>query len=147
MEFIHFTVAERDFSAAPMDAFTIASMWPKFIKKLGSGISAESDVVQALGNLDEEALNNLIFPMLKKSAVTCVSESKKLSTPSDFNVLFDHKNLFDFYLVVWEVIKLNFAPLLNGLLSQFGLSLTDLEQRVKTQLNREENPPESSETM
>lgn len=134
MEIINFTVGGRDYSASPLDAFTIATLWPKFIKKLGAGVAGDSDVTQALGNLDEEAMKTLIFPMLKKSAVACITESKKLASETDFNGLFNHENIFDFYLVVWEVIKINFSPLLSGLLSQFGLSLADLQQRVQQNL-------------
>lgn len=143
MQFINFTVAEREYSAAPMDAFTIATLWPKLVKKLGRGVGGNTEVAEVLGNLDEDALKTLIFPILQKSVVTCITENKKLASQTDFNSLFDYQNLFDFYLVVWEVIKINFAPLLNGLLSQFGLSLADLESRVKTNLQKKQSLTES----
>lgn len=136
MELHNFTVGGRDYSAAPMDAFTIASTWPKLVKKLGVGTSSDADVAELLGNLDEDAIKTLIFPILQKSLVTCTTENQKLSSQADFNKLFDHENLFDFYLVVWEVIRLNFAPLLNGLLSQFGLSLADLANSVKANMQK-----------
>ncbi|SEQ64570.1 hypothetical protein SAMN05216522_10516 [Rosenbergiella nectarea] len=148
MQFIEFQAGERNYSAAAMDAFTIALMWPKIIKKFGKGVGQQTDIAEVISALDEQALKDIIFPMLQKSVVTCTTESKKLSSQSDFNSLFSHENLFEFYQVVWEVVKINFGPLLNGLLAQFGLSLSDLQQKMTQKVDelKEKNQKASSAT-
>lgn len=149
MQFIDFKAGDRDYSAVAMDAFTIALMWPKIIKKFGKGIGQQTDIAEIISSLDEQALKDIIFPMLQKSVVTCTTEGKKLSSQNDFNALFNHENLFEFYQVVWEVVKINFAPLLNGLLAQFGLSLSDLQEKMTKKVDelKEQNQTVNSAKM
>lgn len=148
MQFIDFKAGQRDYTAAAMDAFTIALMWPKIIKKFGKGIGQQTDIAEIISSLDEQALKDIIFPMLQKSVVTCVTEGKKLASQSDLNVLFSGETLFEFYQVVWEVVKINFSPLLNGLLAQFGLSLSDLQEKMTKKVDelKEANQTASSAT-
>lgn len=132
VEFHTFNIGEKEFTAVKMNAFAAAKHLVKLKCLLDKGLSAGNDAnaIQLLSGIDENTLEGVILPIMKDSLVTSVTDSKKIDSAAGVNAVFSVDTLFDFFELAWEVLKLNFAPFFERILSLFGLSLDELKQRV-----------------
>lgn len=91
----------------------------------GSILDAEiGDVANVLcEHLNEEVMESIVFPMFKNSRVASVEKKIVIDGPTPMNMCFTVDDLSDFYVLVWEVLKLNFTPFFQKLAANFG-SLT-----------------------
>lgn len=132
MEFHNMTIGGKEFTAVKINAFAAAKHLVKLKCLLDKGLAAgtNANAVQLLAGVDESTLEGVILPILKDSLVTCVTDSKKIDSPASINAVFTVDTLFDFFELSWEVLKLNFAPFFERILSLFGLSLDELKERA-----------------
>lgn len=123
-----FIIGNREFTAKKMNAFDAGRFLLKLKDIAAPAFSAfgQADEVQDINllelfsGLDEETHEKVLFPILAASAVYSVSDKRKISSSMDMNVCFDVDTLLDFYLLVWEVLKLNFAPFIERATNHFG---------------------------
>ena len=134
MELHNFTVGGKEFSAAKMNAFSAARHLVKLKTLLDKGLAqgTEANAIALLSGIDEKTLDNVIMPVMRDALATSVTDGVKLDNENNVNKVFTADTLFDFFQVVWEVLKLNFAPFFTQILSLFGLSPEELANRVKT---------------
>ena len=123
-----FIIGNREFSAKKMNAFDAGKFLLK-IKDIAApaltaftqaGDMQNINILELFAGLDEETHEKVIFPILSASAVYSVEDKRKISSVMDMNVCFDVDTLLDFYLLVWEVLKLNFAPFIESVSNHFG---------------------------
>jgi len=83
-----------------------------------------SEVTNILAeNLTEEVMDSIVFPMFANSRVYFVEKKIFIKDAMGVNQAFTADNLFDFYELIWEVLKLNFAVFFKKAAGNFG-SLT-----------------------
>lgn len=144
MSFETFQVGENDYQMIRLDAFRTNSYLMKMkgmlASAMGSGMSSNAANLMAL--IDEKTLNDIIFPLMRDCAVTCTTNQCKLQSANDMNKIFTGDTLDEFYMVVLEVLKLNFAPFICKMaLSLFGV---DLEQRLSDVMGKMKKLGESN---
>lgn len=132
VEFHTFEIGGKEFTAVKMNAFAAAKHLVKLKCLLDKGLAGgtNANAVQLLSGVDESTLEGVILPILKDSLVTSVTDGKKIDSPANVNAVFTVDTLFDFFELSWEVMKLNFAPFFERVLSLFGLSLDELKERA-----------------
>lgn len=123
-----FIIGHREFTAKKMNAFDAG----RFLLKLKDIISpamsefAREDSIQninvfeLLSGLDESTHESVIFPLLAAAGVYSVEDKRKIASPLDMNMCFTVDTLLDFYVLIWEVLKLNFAPFIARATVLFG---------------------------
>jgi len=83
-----------------------------------------SEVTNILAeNLTEEVMDSIVFPMFANSRVYFIEKKIFIKDAMGVNQAFTADNLFDFYELIWEVLKLNFAVFFKKAAGNFG-SLT-----------------------
>jgi len=124
-----FIIGNREFTAKKMNAFDAG----RFLLKL-KDIAAPAfstfgqtenktenlNILGLFSGLDEDTHEKVIFPILVASSAYSVSDKRKISSVTDMNLCFSVETLLDFYLLVWEVLKLNFAPFIEQVSNHFG---------------------------
>lgn len=123
-----FIIGNREFTAKKMNAFDAGRFLlklkdiaaPALAEFIQSAQSQEINVFELLSGLDEEMHENVIFPILAASGVYSVEDKRKIASAMDMNICFSVDSLFDFYLLVWEVLKLNFAPFIERSINHIG---------------------------
>lgn len=74
-------------------------------------------------NLNEEVLDNIVFPMFEHSKVYHVEKKMFIKNGASVNITFTTDNLFDFYELIWEVLKMNYSSFFARTAGRFS-SLT-----------------------
>lgn len=133
MEIHNFTIGGRDFSAAKMNAFAAAKHLVKLKTLLDKGLSqgTNANAIAMLSGIDEKTLETVIMPIMRDAMASSVTDGVKLDSEANVNKVFSADTLFDFFEVIWEVLKLNFSPFFIRILSLFGLDPDELASRVK----------------
>ena len=104
------------------------------VNLLDADLSEVSTIIAE--NLNEEVMNNIVLPMFKGSKVYSVEKKLFIDKDAAINVAFTVDNLFDLYVLIWEVLKLNFEVFFRKAAANFG-SLTAASVA--------QNPPAKSE--
>lgn len=128
---------EKEFQMIQLDAFKANTYLLKMKGMIGALMAGglNSDATNLLSLLDEKTINDVIFPLLKDSQVTCISEKVKLDGAEGMRKLFTADNLDDFYATVWEVLKTNFGPFISKLAkSLFGVDLAEVGEKLQAQM-------------
>jgi hypothetical protein len=123
-----FIIGNREFTAKKMNAFDAGKFLLKIKDIAAPAFSAFNqtagsdhlNILELFSGLDEDTHEKVIFPILAASAVYSVSDQRKIASVTDMNLCFDVETLLDFYLLVWEVLKLNFAPFIERVSDHFG---------------------------
>ncbi|AWH88023.1 phage tail assembly chaperone [Limnobaculum parvum] len=123
-----FIIGNREFTAGKMNAFDAGRLLLKLKSVVAPGLALmgqggevhNSSILELFSGLDEKTHEDILFPILSVSATYSVENKRKIASPADMNFCFTVDNLLDFYLLVWEVLKLNFAPFIEQLASHFG---------------------------
>lgn len=131
-----FIIGNREFTAGKMNAFDAGRLLLKLKSIIAPGlalIGRESDVhsasiLELFSGLDEKTHEEVLFPILAAAGTYSVENKRKIASSTDMNLCFTVDNLLDFYLLVWEVLKLNFAPFIAQLGSRFGALGTEVGQ-------------------
>lgn len=133
MEMHTFTIGGKDFSAAKMNAFAAAKHLVKLKTLLDQGLAqgTEANAIALLSGIDEKTLETVIMPIMRDAMAASVTDGVKLDSEQNVNRVFTADTLFDFFEVIWEVLKLNFAAFFTKILSLFGLAPGELASRVK----------------
>lgn len=134
MELHTFEIGKKEFQMYRLDAFRTNSYLLKMKSLLASAMNSgmNTNAASLMALIDESTLKDIIFPLMKDCAVTCTSEKVKLQAPDDMNKLFTGDTLDEFYLVVLEVLKANFAPFIGKVaMSLFGVDLAEVLNNVK----------------
>lgn len=133
MEIHNFTIGGREFSAAKMNAFAAAKHLVKLKTLLDKGLSqgTNANAIVLLSGIDEKTLETVIMPIMRDAMASSVTDGVKLDSEANVNKVFSADTLFDFFEVIWEVLKLNFSPFFIRILSLFGLDPDELASRVK----------------
>jgi hypothetical protein len=74
-------------------------------------------------NLNEQVMADIVLPMFKGSRVYHVEKKLFIDKEAAINVAFTVDNLFDLYVLIWEVLRLNFEVFFRKAAANFG-SLT-----------------------
>lgn len=123
-----FIIGSREFTATKMNAFDAGRLLLKLksivapgLSQLGQGGSFQvNNVFELFSGLDEKTHEDVIFPILSAAGTYSVENKRKVANANDMNLCFTVDNLLDFYLLVWEVLKLNFAPFIAQVGDLFG---------------------------
>ncbi len=123
-----FIIGNREFTAGKMNAFDAGRLLLKLksiiapgLSQLGQGKKLESaNVLDLFSGLDEKTHEEVIFPILAAAGAYSIENKRKIASATDMNLCFTVDNLLDFYLLVWEVLKLNFAPFIAQVGALFG---------------------------
>lgn len=77
-----------------------------------------SNVFEMISNkLDDSVMTDIVLPMFKLSQVACVTDNIKIDSPVAIDKVFgDADGLADFYTLIFDVLKFNFA----GFFAQVG---------------------------
>lgn len=144
-----FIIGNREFAAskiAPFEANGIIMKLQKLILPvLGEMVGDKTkpanimdmDISSALNilseRLDEKTMTDIILPMFKLSQVACTTDSIKIDSPMSINKVFvDADGLADFYELVFEVLKFNFASFFAKVAERFGGSVGNPPAPVST---------------
>lgn len=138
-----FIVNNREFTCVQMNAFAANRLLMRLQKVAvpiigavaGSGKKlGDIDVTEAAKviaeNVDETIMDTIVMPLLTEARVYCADQQKFISKEMDVNQCFTVENLFDFYVLVFEVARFQFGPFFGQLMGRFG-SLTDATQTAK----------------
>lgn len=126
-------IGNREFTCLRMNAFDANRLLlriqkiavPLFGSLMGTGKSlGDVDVKQAAmmiaEHLDESLMETIVLPMFAQSKTYCVENKKYISKPDDINVVFTTENLFDLYILIYEVARFQFGPFFASLAGRFG---------------------------
>jgi len=71
--------------------------------------------------LDESVITDIVIPMFKLAQVASVTDNVKIDSPQTIDKVFgDADGLADFYELIFEVMKFNFAGFFSNLAARFG---------------------------
>lgn len=84
-------------------------------------------------NLTEEVMDAIVLPMFELSRVYHVEKKVFLKNAMGINQVFTSDNLFDLYVLIWEVLKYNFASFFGKVAGNFG-SLTATQAQAQSKL-------------
>lgn len=123
-----FIIGNREFTAGKMNAFDAGRFLLKLKDIISPAMAAmargedtrDINVFELLSGMDEEMHEEVIFPLLTASCAYSIEDKRKITTPLDMNMCFTVDTLLDFYVLVWEVLKLNFAPFIERATTLFG---------------------------
>lgn len=120
-------VADKKYTCLKLNAFdafrhlmAIKSLIPA--GALSAGLSSEG-VIDALSGINQDTLNQVVFPLLKDCKLRYAQdgcEAVMICDAMSMNRCFTADTLMDFFLVVFEVLKLNFTPFFQQLLNRVG---------------------------
>lgn len=121
-------IGDREYTAKKMNAFDAGRFLLKIKNIAAPALTAfaqannenEVNLFELFSGLDEETHEKVIFPILAASAVYSIEDKRKVASITDMNMCFNVDTLLDFYLLVWEVLKLNFAPFIERASTHFG---------------------------
>jgi hypothetical protein len=133
-----FIIGNREFTCHRMNAFAASKMQLRLQKivmpVLGSLIGTgkgvgDMDVKEAAAaiseHLSEDMLDTLVLPMFAEAKVFCHEPKCFIKTGADIDKVFTAENLFDFYELIYEVGKYQFAPFFAQMAGRFGNLLGD----------------------
>ncbi|WP_158782502.1 phage tail assembly chaperone [Pantoea sp. BAV 3049] len=133
MEMHTFTVNGNEYSAAKMNAFSAAKHLVKLKTLLDKGLTqgTEANAIALLSGIDERTLETVIMPIMRDAMASSITVGVKLDSEQNVDKAFNVDTLFDFFEVIWEVLKLNFSPFFTRILSLFGLTPEGLVAKAK----------------
>lgn len=71
--------------------------------------------------LDDTVMSDIVLPMFKLSQVACVTDNIKIDSPTAIDKVFgDADGLADFYTLIFDVLKYNFAGFFAQVAALFG---------------------------
>lgn len=71
--------------------------------------------------LDESVMTDIVIPMFKLAQVASVTDNVKIDSAQSIDKVFtDADGLADFYELIFEVLKFNFAGFFSNLAARFG---------------------------
>ena len=130
-----FIVGNREFTCVRMNAFAANKLLMRIQKiavpligsMAGKGESKslmDVDVEQAARvlseHLDETLMDTIVLPMFEESKVFSVENKKFVKKGTDIDQCFTTENLFDLYLLIFEVARFQFTPFFASMMSRFG---------------------------
>lgn len=83
-----------------------------------------ADVISS--KLDDSVMNDIVMPMFKLAQVACTTESIKLDSELAIDKCFTVDDLFDFYELIFEVLKYQFGTFFAQASTRFGGNAGDL---------------------
>ena len=126
-------IGSREFTCLRMNAFDANRLLLRIQKiavpllgsMLGSGKNlGDVDVKQAAlmiaEHLDESLMDSIVLPMFSQSRTHCNDLKQFISTANDINKCFTTENLFDLYILIYEVARFQFGPFFASLADRFG---------------------------
>lgn len=136
-----FTVGDdetgKEFNTVKLGAFKANAYLLKMKSMLGALFSKgmDSQAASLINIIDEKTMKEIIFPLLTDTQTTCTTDQVKMVDANAMDKVFNADTLGDFYALVWEVIKYNFAPFISKLaMSLFGLDLERAAELIKVKL-------------
>ena len=129
-------VGRKEYTFMSMNAFEANRLFLRIQKiatpiigaVIGGGKSlGDVDVKEAAAtiaqHIDESIMDQIVMPMFEQSRVYDVENKCFIKSGMDVNKCFTVENLFDFYELAFEIVKVQFGPFFKALASRFG-SLT-----------------------
>jgi len=139
-----FIIGNREFTCQRMNAFAASKMQLRLQKivmpVLGSLIGtgkgmADMDVKEAATaiseHLSEDMLDTLVLPMFAEAKVYCHDPKCFIKTGTDVDKVFTAENLFDFYELIYQVGRYQFAPFFSQMAGRFGHLLGDEKKQAE----------------
>lgn len=139
-------VGNEEFTAMKMNAFeankillrlnkVVLPVLGGLTKAQGTGNLMDADLTEAAGiiaeNLTEDVMDNIVLPMFEGSRVYMVDKKVFIKNAQGINQAFTSDNLFDLYVLIWEVLKLNFSAFFQKAAANFG-NLTAAAPQAKS---------------
>lgn len=133
MERETFVINSREYQASKIAAFPangIILKLQKLVLPVLGGMNQNQDVKEVFAviseKLDETVMTDIILPMFKLSQVSSAEHGCKIDSEQAINKVFgDADGLADFYELIFEVLKYNFAGFFTKLTARFGLRAAD----------------------
>ena len=133
MEVETIIVANREYTCHKINPFTANKLLLRLQKvvlpiigsALGEGKSiGDVDVAAAVSmiseRLDEATMDTIVLPMFAESKLYDVEKKRFIRASSDIDVCFSVDTLIDFYELIFEVGKVQFASFFGKLADRFG---------------------------
>jgi hypothetical protein len=109
------------------------------LTKNGGGNLMDADLSEVTGiiaeNLTEDVMDSIILPMFSHSRVFCKDKNVMIKDAMSINQAFTADTLSDFYLLIWEVLKLNFTAFFHKLAANFGSLTAGLQTQKSLRAN------------
>lgn len=128
-----FIIGDREFTCQRMNAFAASKLQMRLQKVVvpvlgalvGSGKTiGDIDVAQAAAtiseHLTEEMLETIVLPMFAEARVYANEPKRFVKSAADIDAVFSAETLFDFYELIFEVGKYQFAPFFGAMAGRFG---------------------------
>lgn len=139
-----FIIGDKSYSASKIGAFASNDIILKLQKivlpaigQLKTDNSKATDVMDMdIGKLlqflstqlNQSVMTDIVMPMFKLSQVACTTDNIKIDSAAAIDKVFsDADGLADFYVLVFEVLKYNFAGFFTKLTANFGNKDGDLK--------------------
>lgn len=134
MEQKEITLGDKTFAFTKMNAFAAAQhlIGIKSVMEKGFAGGMDVDAIKILSGIDQTTIKNLIIPILRDAACVSVTDNTKIDSEVKVSTVFTVDNLFDFFVLAWEVIKYNFGPFFARLLALTGQSPDEFAAKVKS---------------
>lgn len=128
-------IGTREFTCVRMNAFAANKLLMRLQKivvpilgSLVGGAKTKSlldiDVKEAASllseHLNETLMETIVFPMFAEARVYSAENKKFIKAGSDIDQCFTTENLFDLYILIFEVARYQFGPFFESLVSRFG---------------------------
>ena len=134
-------VNSAEYTALKMNAFDANKLLIRINKivlpvmaNMGKGIDTDfskiSDVL--VQNLNEEVMDSIIFPLLNFSKVYSAEKKMFIKDAASMNMCYTVETLPDFYLLIWEVLKLNYESFFHKVAANFGDLTASLTAEIKS---------------
>lgn len=134
MEVHNVNIGNESFQFRQLTAFRTAQYMFKMKELLAKGFGSglDSNAANLMAIVDEKTLNDVIFPIFRDCSVVCTSKKQKIEDSSGMDKVFTAESLDEFFELVWEVLKFNFAPFIRKMVKLLsGYELEDLVARLK----------------
>lgn len=132
-----FIISDKEYAASKVSAFAANGIILKLQRLVlpvlgvmaGNGKAQVSvmdmDISDALevisSKLDENVMIDIVMPLFKLSQVACVTDNIKLDNSGAIDKVFiDADGLADLYMLIFEVLKFNFAGFFTKMAASFG---------------------------
>ncbi len=129
-----FVINGKEYNASKIAAFPANALILKLQKLLLPVLASMKQDQDVMGmniaevfgvlseKLDDSVMHEIILPMLKLSQVSSDEHKCKIDSEQAINKVFvDADGLADFYVLIFEVLKYNFAGFFTNLAARFGL--------------------------
>jgi len=144
-------IGQSEYTAMKMNAFEanriilrlnkiILPVVGALTKKGGGAVNIlDADLSEVAGiiaeNLTEEVMDTIVLPVFAQSRVYSKDKNIMIKDAMSINQAFTTDTLSDFYLLIWEVLKLNFTVFFQKMAANIGSLTAGLQTTISPPAN------------